>query len=333
MTTQTIMEQEARESATRIKQQLQKNKALAQALGAKIREYKPKFVYIIGRGSSDHAGVFAKYLIEIEAGLSVASAAPSVASVYQKQLDLSGALVLAISQSGRSPDILAQLDMAKAAGALTVALVNDESSPLAQNADFLLPLNAGVETAVAATKSYLCTLSAVLQLVAHWKQDQSLHLALDVLPKQLTQVVESAPQLTTSTLKNVHNCVVLGRGLGYAVSREIALKLKEVCSIHAEAYSSAEFVHGPIALAGKKLYALDITIEDEANQFHKQQIEDLKARGAHVVHMHQVVSSCHPRTSALLVLQKFYVDIAEVSVELGYNPDAPLGLNKVTRTQ
>ncbi|WP_026016867.1 glucosamine-6-phosphate deaminase NagB-II [Catenovulum agarivorans] len=329
----TIMEKEACEAPSRIAAQLNNNREIAEKLGAILRQNPPKYVYIIGRGSSDHAGVFAKYLIEIEAGISVSHAAPSVASVYNKQLDLSDSLVLSISQSGRSPDILAQLDMAKKAGALTVALVNDETSPLATGSDYLLPLGAGEEKAVAATKSYLCTLSAITQLVAYWTQNQSLFAALEQLPQQLEQVIQSPAQLTTPQFKQLENCVVLGRGLGYAVCREIALKLKEVCSIHAESYSSAEFVHGPIALAGKKIRALEVDINDETRELHKQQIADLAQRGSSIMHLTQVVEDCHPRLAPLLALQKFYVDIATVSVELGYNPDAPVGLNKVTRTQ
>ncbi len=329
----TVMEQEARETPERIKNQLLNNQAQAESLGEQLRANPPKFVYIIGRGSSDHAGVFAKYLIEIEAGVSVSHAAPSVASVYNKQLDLSDTLVLAISQSGRSPDILAQLEMAKKSGATTVALVNDETSPLATGCDYLLPLGAGVESAVAATKSYLCTLSAICQLVAYWKQDQAMIDGLNQLPEQLQKVIDSETQLTTNHFKDMHNCVVLGRGLGYAVCREIALKLKEVCSIHAESYSSAEFVHGPIALAGKKIAALEIDIHDESRKLHQIQMQDLAARGSELIHLNQVIFDCHPRLAPVLVLQKFYVDIATVSVELGYNPDAPEGLNKVTQTQ
>ncbi|AWB68066.1 glutamine--fructose-6-phosphate aminotransferase [Saccharobesus litoralis] len=331
--TTTIMEQEARQTPSLIRDQLKNNQAKAQALGESIRNNPPKFVYIIGRGSSDHAGVFGKYLIEIEAGITVAHAAPSVASVYDKQLDLSNTLVLAISQSGRSPDILSQLAMAKNAGATTVALVNDETSPLAEQADFLMPLGAGEEKAVAATKSYLCTLSAITQIVAHWTQNQALLDALDALPEQLQAAIDAERQLTTQQFQDVHNCVVLGRGLGYAVSREIALKLKEVCSIHAESYSSAEFVHGPIALAGKRILALEIDVHDESRPYHQEQIIDLQKRGSKIIHLNQVDTNCHPRTAPLLVLQKFYVDIATVSTELGYNPDAPQGLNKVTRTQ
>ena len=128
--TQTIMEQEAKQTPVVIENQLKTNKDLAESIGAKLREFNPRMVMIIGRGSSDHAGVFGKYLIEIEAGVPTFAAAPSVSSVYGKQLKLEQALVIVISQSGRSPDILAQARMAKAAGAFCIALVNDETSPL-----------------------------------------------------------------------------------------------------------------------------------------------------------------------------------------------------------
>ncbi len=165
----TLMREEASSSWQKIQQQNQSNKALYQQLAEKIRDFDPAFVYMVGRGTSDHAGVFARYLIEVELGVVVAAAAPSVASLFSRQLKLNKALVLLISQSGRSEDLLAQGRAAKQSGALVVALVNDISSPLAALADYAIPLLAGPEKAVAATKSYLCTLSALLQLVAHWE--------------------------------------------------------------------------------------------------------------------------------------------------------------------
>src|SRR5690606_26624847 len=175
-------------------------------------------------------------------GLPVAAAAPSIASVYNKSLQLADALVLVISQSGRSPDILAQVEMAKRSGAMVVALVNDTTSPLAELAHYTLPLHVGAEKAVAATKSYLATLSAILQLVSVWSGNQALQQAVQQLPQSLTAAIALPQQLTAQALERVAHLVVLGRGLGYAISREIALKLKEVCGIHAEAFSSAEFL-------------------------------------------------------------------------------------------
>jgi glucosamine--fructose-6-phosphate aminotransferase (isomerizing) len=330
--TQTIMEQEAKQTPAIVGGQLLANKELAQSIGKKLRQLEPKMVMIIGRGSSDHAGVFGKYLIEIEAGVPTFAAAPSVSSVYGKQLKLADALVIVISQSGRSPDILAQAKMAKAAGAYCVALVNDETSPLKDIVDDVLPLKAGAEISVAATKSYLATLSALLQLTAYWTENQELISALDTLPAALQTIIDSEPQLTSQSLNGVKNMVILGRGLGYAVSKEMALKLKEVSSIHAEAFSSAEFLHGPVTLVEQGLAILNCAVNDESAQSHQEQITEVDQRGADLVHLRQTDDNVHPRLAPLVVLQRFYLDVAEVAVTRGFNPDEPKGLKKVTRT-
>ena len=330
--TQTIMEKEALQASAVIKHQLINNVEIAKNLGEKLRTIAPSMVMIIGRGSSDHAGVFAKYLIEIEAGIPVCAAAPSVASVYGKTLKLDQALVIIISQSGRSPDILAQAEMAKTAGAFTVALVNDQSSPLAALVDVVLPLSAGEEVSVAATKSYLATLSALLQMTAYWTQNDELVSALDTLPGLLAMAAQAPTQLSNENLNGAKNLVVLGRGLGYGITKEIALKLKEVSSIHAEAFSSAELLHGPVTLVEQKLTIIDCHVDDESANSHHQQISEVISRGADVISLNQVAKDAHPRLAPLLVLQRFYLDVAKVAVGRGFNPDQPLGLKKVTRT-
>ncbi len=327
-----IMAQEAAEAPTRIAEQLTANAGVVAQVVAQIQARKPRFVYMVGRGSSDHAGVFAKYLIEIELGLPVAAAAPSIASVYNRELQLADALVLVISQSGRSPDILAQVDMAKRSGAMVVALVNDTSSPLAEQAHFVLPLHVGAEKAVAATKSYLATLSAILQLVSVWSGNHELQQALAQLPQNLRAAIALPAQLKAEALGAVAHLVVLGRGLGYAISREIALKLKEVCGIHAEAFSSAEFLHGPVTLVKNQFAIVDVTVEDESLGAHQAQIAEVTRRGAAVVQLHHRGISAHPRLLPLLVLQRFYLDVEVVARSRGINPDAPPGLNKVTKT-
>lgn len=330
--TSSIMAQEAKQTPEVINQQLIANADICESLGQKIRDFAPQLVYIVGRGSSDHAGVFAKYLIEVELGVPVCASAPSVNSVYQQNLSLGSALVLIISQSGRSPDILAQAQSAKDSGALTVALVNDTSSPLAEIADFVLPLCAGEERAVAATKSYLATLSALLQLVAYWKNDGFLKNALNSLPSLLAQVVEDKQQLTQSFIEPLAHCVVLGRGFGYAISREIALKLKEVCGVHAEAFSSAEFFHGPVTLVEKKLAVIDIQVEDESFSAHSELIADIKERGASTTQINNKNMAGSARFLPLAILQRFYLDIEKIAVAMGLDPDNPVGLKKVTRT-
>lgn len=330
----TLMREEASSSWQKIQQQNQSNKALYQQLAEKIRDFDPAFVYMVGRGTSDHAGVFARYLIEVELGVVVAAAAPSVASLFSRQLKLNKALVLLISQSGRSEDLLAQGRAAKQSGALVVALVNDISSPLAALADYAIPLLAGPEKAVAATKSYLCTLSALLQLVAHWKQDEELLGALESLPEALHQVVEQPAQLHADQIKTLRHCVVLGRAFGYAISREIALKIKEVCGIQAEAFSSAEFLHGPISLLNQPLTLLNVQLNDESTEAHDVQIAEVKKRGGVVLTLalNTEQQAIHPRLQPLLLMQRFYLDIEAVALALGHNPDAPVGLNKVTST-
>lgn len=327
-----LMATEAKQAAEKIAIQLQQNKSLMSQLAEAINEFQPRMVMIVGRGSSDHAGVFAKYLFEIESGIPTFAAAPSIATVYNKPLEVSQCLVIVISQSGRSPDILEQTRQLKQNGAFCIALLNDEQAPLAELVDFVVPLCVGEEKSVAATKSYLATLSALIQLIAYWQNNEKLKFALDTIPTVLTAATLIEPQLSLVDLQGVSNLVVLGRGLGYAISKEIALKLKEVCRIHAEAFSSAEFLHGPVTLVENKLKILDVQVQDESNQAHSEQIEEVKRRGADLVHLYQSCTDIHPRIAPLAVLQRFYLDIEKIAVESGLNPDEPVGLKKVTET-
>ena len=185
---------------------------------------------------------------------------------------------------------------------------------------------------MAATKSYLACLSALLQLVAYCKGDPDLIDAVTQIPQALTIAIDGPAQLEANMFKGCDKCIVLGRGFGYANAKEVALKLKEVCTIQAEAFSSAEFVHGPIALAQKPLKVLSLTLIDESIDAHQQQVVDVIKRGANVVRLDQFPKTLHPRIAALVLMQRFYLDIAEVSLQLGCDPDTPLGLNKVTLT-
>ena len=331
------MAKEAREVPTVIAKQLDKNDGAIRELAATLNKINPHLIYIIGRGSSDHAGVFGKYLFETEMGIPVCSAALSIAGIFGKQLNLNGAVAFVISQSGRSPDILKQTESAKKGGAFTVAFVNDETSPLAELADAVIPLSAGEEKAVAATKSFIATLSALLHLCARWRENDALFESLAALPESLQKVIESPNQLTANYLENTRNTIVLGRGFGYAVGREVALKLKEVLGIHAEAFSSAEFIHGPVTLVEKKLKLIALNILDESAPFHADMVGDVRARGGECLDLGFTtgtsVSDVHPRVSALLLMQRFYLDIEQIAIEWGLNPDTPPGLNKVTKTQ
>ena len=328
----TKMAFEAQQTPHILTKQFDTNLPVYQKLSNAIKHFDPEFVYIIGRGTSDHAGVFGKYLIETEIGLPVAAAAPSVNSVFGKSLRLNRALVIIISQSGRSPDILAQAKMAHRSGALCVALINDEDSPLKDIADFFIPLCAGAEVAVAATKSYLATLFALLSIVAIHTQNNDILQTLKVLPTNLTEVINSPPVLTTHQLEKMDRCVVLGRAFGYAIAREIALKMKEVCGIQAEAFSSAEFLHGPISLLNREMAVINVHIPDASSSFHRAQVEEVARRGALVYPILSVDESIHPLAVSLLIMQRFYLDIEIAAREMGMDPDSPIGLKKVTET-
>src|SRR5271165_3912292 len=181
----TLMASEIDESGAAVRRQLAANAGETAELASRLKARQPPFVATIARGSSDHAALFLKHVIELKLGLACASLGPSIASLYRAPLRLEGALAITISQSGRSPDIVAMQGAAKAAGAMAIALVNDEHSPAAVDADALLPLHAGVERSVAATKSMIASLVAGSSLAAQWGGDAELAAALDRLPSIL----------------------------------------------------------------------------------------------------------------------------------------------------
>ena len=327
-----IMAREALSTPAIIQNQIRANQPVIENLVQAIKAQNIKMIMMVGRGSSDHAGVFAKYLFEVELGIPVCFAAPSVGGVYKKTLTLENTLAIVVSQSGKSPDLLNQTKAIQAAGAYCVALVNDGYSPLAAMADAVLPVRAEEELAVAATKSYLATLSALLHFTAVWKQDEVLLNDLQKLPEALGHVCESKTQLKAEFLRGLRHCVVLGRGFGYAIAREIALKLKEVCSIHAEAFSSAEFIHGPVTLVENELAVISVDIQDESHSVHQEQVNNVSHRGARMATLTHHACALSPRLMPLLVMLRFYLDVEQVAQTMGMNPDAPPGLKKVTET-
>jgi glucosamine--fructose-6-phosphate aminotransferase (isomerizing) len=340
--TDTLMHREAAQAADVVAAQFARNRDTVAALAAQLRAAPPPFVATCARGSSDHAATYAKYLIETQLGLVTASLSPSIGSVYAAPLQLKGALFIAISQSGKSPDLLRNADAAKAAGAHVVALVNVEDSPLAQLAGTVIPLGAGPEKSVAATKSYLASLAAIAQLVAYWKNDPVLLAALDTLPDALRAAWKQDWSPLTDGLADAHNLFVLGRGLGLGAAQEAALKFKETCGLHAEAYSSAEVKHGPMALVGAGFPVLVFAQPDETGAGAVAVADEFHARGAEVwVASAQAASSstrlplaeaAHPALAPLLAVQSFYRAINALALRRGHNPDLPPHLNKVTET-
>lgn len=338
---QTLMYQEAASSADVVAGQQRHNELLVKQAVERIKAFNPSAVVTMARGSSDHAATFAKYLIETRTGVLTSSASPSVSSVYLAKQKLQGVLYIAFSQSGKSPDLLAGVTQAKAAGALTLAIVNVEDSPLAELADLVLPLRAGPEKSVAATKSYIATLSAILHLVSEWSDDDVLREAYKHLPELLASAWQCDWTPAVNTLKDATNLFVIGRGLGFGVAQEAALKFKETCGLHAEAFSSAEVKHGPMAIVNAGFPVLMLAQQDETSNGFNALIKDFEARAAKVLVASEnasgplglpVVKGAHPALAPLLAVQSFYKMANALSVARGYNPDQPPHLNKVTET-
>lgn len=336
----TLMLQEARQAADCISTQISENSAAFHAVGERLRTLKPRALITCGRGSSDHAATYLRYLVELHLGLITSSVSPSVRSVYGVSQDMSGYVFVAISQSGRSPDLLAATRSAKAAGAYVVALVNVVDSPLAELADDCLPLHAGAERSVAATKSYLCTLAASLQLVAYWSESSVLAENMLCLPGSLRLAWGQDWSVLTQALVEAEHLLVLGRGIGLSAAQEVALKFKETCGLHAEAFSSAEFCHGPKALLQRPLPVLMLCQSDATERWSLHLARELNEYAAPLVlagaSLPGVVSlPCLPFAPAVMpfvLVLGLYKVAAQVAIARGLDPDCPPLLRKVTET-
>ncbi|VAW22259.1 Glucosamine-6-phosphate deaminase [isomerizing], alternative [hydrothermal vent metagenome] len=310
--------------------------------GAALRARDPALIATIARGSSDHAAAFLKYAIELSAGVPVASLAPSVASIYGAPLRLSKAATISISQSGASPDLVAMTQTAKDGGALSFALTNNPRSSLALIASHAINIAAGPEISVAATKSFVCSVVAGLALIAEWQDDDQLRQALARLPEHAARALECDWSQLVPALDRNGSLFVLGRGPAMAIANEVALKFKETCALHAEAYSSAEVMHGPVALVEKGFPVLALCARDLAEISCVKVAKKLAGSGAKVfltadaaidAKKLDFVATGHPLSDALCLIIPFYVFVEKYSRHLGSDPDVPSHLHKVTRTR
>ena len=331
---------EAAQAPSAVATQRAANADRVAALAARLRALPPPAVLTCARGSSDHAATFARYLIETRLGIITASRPPSIASIYGVVPRAEAALCLAISQSGKSPDLLATAESMRGTGAHVAALVNVEASPLALMADSVLPLRAGPELGVAATKSFIATLAAITDLVAAWSEDAALAEALSQAPALLEQAWQLDWSALAERLEGCRGLYVVGRGLGLGVAREAALKLKETCGLHAEALSAAEIRHGPIALVGPDFPLLVFRQSDETRQSIDDLVADMVARGGEVLVTGPAIDgaielparSAHPAIEPMLQIQSFYRAANALALARGRDPDAPPHLAKVTET-
>ena len=313
-----------------------------EALVRRLKKKPPQLAVTCARGSSAHAAIFLKHSIERHLRIPVADAAPSIVTVYHRPLKLKGQLHLTISQSGRSDDLIEQTRAAKNAGALTVGLINDVESPLADICEIVLPLGAGPERSVAATKTFIATLAAILRLAAAWCGDRDLKEALSRLPQRLSGASALDWGASFAALAEASSMMTIGRGPTLAIAAEAALKLKETCGLHAEAFSGSEFLHGPVSLVSKGFPILMLMPADQAALALRRLETDLRKKGAAVFATAHgkpsegrlpALKSGHPETDAICLIQSFYAMLVRLARLRGGDADKPRHLQKVTRTR
>jgi glucosamine--fructose-6-phosphate aminotransferase (isomerizing) len=342
------LEQEILEQPEVLERLLEQERGTVEAVAQAIRERAPRFMVLAARGSSDNAARYGQYLLGAVNGLPVALATPSLFTLYRRPPCLADALVVAVSQSGQSPDIVAVVEEGRRQGALTLAVTNDPTSPLARAAEWVVPLHAGAERSVAATKTYTASLLALGMISAALAGDEEMFAALRTVPEAIRQVVSSAPTICRASerYRYMEACVVVSRGYNYATAYEIALKLKELTYVLAEPYSSADFQHGPVALVEKGFPVIAVVPEGAVTAEMVDFLRRLREREAELVVIsarEEVLSLAQtplplpegiPEWLSPMVAvvpgQLFALGLTQAR---GLDPDQPRGLQKVTRTE
>jgi glucosamine--fructose-6-phosphate aminotransferase (isomerizing) len=333
---------EARAAPAVVRAQLAADEERYQALGAALRAAPPAAIATIARGSSDHAAHFFADLATMRTGVLAASLEPSLVTLHHARLRAGRLLAVAVSQSGQSPDLVEPLAQLRGDGACTVALVNDPASPLASAAEWVLPLGAGPELAVPATKSFLASLAAGARLVAAWREDEALLAALRALPAAIEDGLRQDWSAAVQALAGEERMFVVGRGLGLPVALETALKLKETCGIHAEAFSAAELRHGPLALAEPGFPVLVLALRGPAQAEEVALAEELRRAGAKVllaapdgVAGRDLTLATAPaeELDAAAAVASVYPMVEALARARGRDPDRPPRLVKVMTTR
>jgi glucosamine--fructose-6-phosphate aminotransferase (isomerizing) len=336
-----LMIEEALASAEAVAGQEGLDKTLTQ-LARAIAGDAPNLALTVARGSSDHAASYFAYLTMARAGVPVVSLPMSLVTLHRAPLQVAGQLAVAVSQSGQSPDVVETMMALEAARATTVAFVNVVDSPLTRACQWLVPLGAGVERSVAATKSYICALTALARLVGHWRRDPMLLQALLRLPEQFVKVAPADGERAIKVLATAERAMVIGRGLGFAVALEAALKLKETSSIQAEAFTSAEVRHGPMSLVDAGYPVLVFALRGPEQAGLLDLARSVRARGAQVilaaprdVTERDITLNVADEEALdpILAIHAFYLLVARVAEARGLDPDVPRHLAKVTMTR
>ncbi|MDO5091177.1 MAG: SIS domain-containing protein [Cardiobacteriaceae bacterium] len=293
------------------------------------------------RGSSDHAAGYIAYLWMQHLGLPAASLPPSLSSLYDAPWQTRDMLALAVSQSGASPDLVAAQQALKAGGAQTVALVNTLPSPLAETSEHVIDLAAGREKSVAATKSYIATIAAGVRLLAHWQDNHDWLDAFARLPDVLQQAAREDWSKAVDMLAGKKRLFIIGRGAGWYIAKEAALKCKETCLLQGEAFSGAEVKHGPMALIDSDFASLIFAPPGKAQAGLVQLAADFRQMGGQVLLAADESVAERDLTLAdagcdalqgMATIASFYLMAEQLAKARGLNPDEPPHLNKVTKT-
>jgi glucosamine--fructose-6-phosphate aminotransferase (isomerizing) len=340
---------EINEQPERIRSLLSSQRKVVEKIAAEINKRDVQYVFLAARGTSDNAGRFANYLLGAQNGLPLALATPSLFTYYKRPPKLKNALIIGISQSGKSPDIVSVLNEGKKQGCATLAITNEPESPLGQSADYVIDIQAGSEKAVAATKTYTTELMSIAMLSAalsgnkkHWEELSKLAGWM----KEVLKLDESIAQ-TAQRYRYMNQTIVLGRGFNYATAFEWALKLKELTYINAEPYSSADFAHGPIAMIEPGFPVLAVAPKGKVFD---SMLEMLKRLRTDISAELVVISNDKRALSLAQVPLKIPVDIPEwlsplvsilpaqlfayyLTLAKGYNSEQPRSIRKVTETK
>ena len=335
---QTAMAREIREIPTTAERLLAERDSII-TVANRIRQADPRVVVISGRGSSANAGTLLRYLFEARAGLLVSTSAPSVMSTYGQSIDMRNAVFIVISQSGRSPDLVMGAHSARKNGALTIAIVNDLTSPLALACELQLPMGAGLERSVAATKSVVLSMMTSVQLVASLTSDDELNERIKRLPQRFSDALACDWSLWSSSLAAARAAFVVGRGFGLGPAREIGLKVTETMRLPTLSYSAAEVMHGPLACASAEIPFLVLRQNDGSSAMVDALIAELRVRKLNVFSaggptgVLPWIENDDPICDAITMLLPAYATIEQAARARGFDPDNPPNFSKITETK
>src|SRR4030081_1801398 len=334
---QTAMAREIREIPLTTERLLAEHDLVA-AVADRIRHASPRVVVISGRGSSGNAGTFLRYLFETRAGLLVSTSAPSVVTTYRRSIDMRDAVFVVISPSGCSLDLVTGAQSARESGALTIAIVNDVTSPVALACELTLPIGVGPERSVAATKSVVLSMVISGQLIASLTSDHALSEKIKQLPQRFSHALTCDWSAWSGSFAAARAAFVIGRGFGLGPAREIALKITETMRLPTLSYSAAEVRHGPLACANADTPLLVLRQNDGSSAMVDALIADLRARQLNVFSAGDPggtlpwIGSDDPICDAITMLLPAYAAVEQAARHRGFDPDNPPNLTKITET-